>query len=218
MRKTVKLKAGDAKIILNNNFKKKKVFLTFWRLRIRIAENLVLVTKHIVVDVEFVCNSTLKDKQTVHQLLLQQNTLIKLPHTHWQLLAEVKNKPQVPAQKSAWTSSWAACCWTAHPSLAPPHPRSGWREHQRAWSWCDSHGSSEPSPSYGSPGEEECNISFSYDQWNTFTIDYWLSNKRHFLMHVCFSLCFDILLTCSVCCFVTSVFQVWFYCSGNNKN
>lgn len=69
-----------------NNFKsqlKKKNVLTFWRLRIRIAKHLVLVTEHIVVDIEFVCNSTLKDSTTVHQLLLQQNALIKLQHTHY---------------------------------------------------------------------------------------------------------------------------------------
>lgn len=36
-------------------------YLTFWRLRIRVTKHLVLVTKHVVVDIEFVCNSPLEE-------------------------------------------------------------------------------------------------------------------------------------------------------------
>ena len=41
---------------------REECYLTFWRLRVRVAKNLVLVTEHVVVDVEFVWNGSLEGK------------------------------------------------------------------------------------------------------------------------------------------------------------
>lgn len=38
-------------------------YLTFRGLRVRVTEHLILVTKHVVVDVEFVCNGSLKEQK-----------------------------------------------------------------------------------------------------------------------------------------------------------
>lgn len=148
----------------NHNFKQDGRSLTLWRLRIGVVKHLVLVTEHVIVDVEFVCNGTLEESERNQKHFLRsittsparkhQNILIKPSHLHEKSvssLTEVSYKPRVPAQTSAWISSWAACCWTARPSPAPQRPRSGWRGRPRAWSWCDNHGNSEPSPSCGSP-------------------------------------------------------------------
>lgn len=60
------MKPVKARTIIITIFKRKKIggSLTFWRLRIRVSEHLVLVTKHVVVDVEFVCNGPLEEEKT----------------------------------------------------------------------------------------------------------------------------------------------------------
>lgn len=57
---------------MNHNKNRTRCVLTLRRLRVRVAEHFVLVTEHVVVDVEFVCNGSLKERKTINQHFLLQ--------------------------------------------------------------------------------------------------------------------------------------------------
>lgn len=116
--------------------------LTLVKLCFRVPKHLILIAENVVVDIELVRHGTLwKWSIKMLNIRLKQLKMSSIDVTGRLRSSNnfPKSSPLEQAQKFAWTSSWAARCWTVLQELAPPLHHLEWRGHPHVESLCDTH-------------------------------------------------------------------------------